>query len=123
MSDDTFFMLDQAMPATARHLFLANYRLNVETCKALLGYQAELLSFFKRRFELYQTFLDDLVESVELHDTFEVVADFTQNALADAPRESARLARITSKMGSEAAKVVRELADETVEDMAARTCA
>ncbi|MBX4927874.1 phasin family protein [Rhizobium binae] len=123
MFNDGFMMPEQALPATARNLFLASYRLNVEMSKAALHGQIELLNFFKHRLELYERLVDDLVASVELNDTFEVMADFTHNALAEGARESARLAMITSKMGSVSAKVARELADETVRGLAARTCA
>ncbi|QSY98115.1 hypothetical protein J2J97_30250 (plasmid) [Rhizobium bangladeshense] len=114
---------EQALPASARNLFLAAYSLNTEASRTMLRCQIELLASFRRRLQLYQVFLDDLAESAELNDTFEIVADFAQNALAEAPRETARLAGISSKMGVVSAKVVRKLADETVKDLGARTCA
>lgn len=122
MFNNTLLMPNQAMPATARNLFLTQCRLNVEASKTVLRCQIELLRFCSHQLQHYQTFLDDLVESFDLNDTFEVVADFTQNALVEAPQESARLAGMASRMVSASAKVVRELADETVEDMGARTC-
>ncbi|ANK88113.1 MULTISPECIES: hypothetical protein [Rhizobium] len=123
MVDNALLMPEQALPASARNLFLAAYRLNIEASRMMLCCQIELLTSFRRRLQLYQIFLDDLTESAVLNDTFEVVADFAQNALAEAPRETARLAGIASKMGVVSAKVVRKLADETVKDLGARTCA
>ncbi|ARO26481.1 hypothetical protein CO659_17700 [Rhizobium sp. S9] len=123
MVDNALLIPEQALPASARNLFLAAYRLNIEASRTMLCCQIELLTSFRRRLQLYQIFLDDLTESAVLNDTFEVVADFAQNALAEAPRETARLAGIASKMGVVSAKVVRKLADETVKDLGARTCA
>lgn len=122
MFNDSFLMLGQALPAAGGNVFFTTYRLNIETAKTGLRCQIELLKFFTHRIQLYQIFLVDLAESIELNDTLEVVADFTQNALVEGARESARLAGITSKMGSASAKVARELADDTVSDIATRTC-
>ncbi|PDT15190.1 hypothetical protein CO670_19415 [Rhizobium sp. J15] len=122
MFDDAVEMMNRTMPAATGHFFPAACKWNIEAYKAIARFQVELLTFYGRRLQLYQAFLDDLVESVELHDTFEVVADFTQNAIAEGPRESARLARIISRMGSSTTKVMRELADDTIEDMGAQTC-
>lgn len=123
MANNALLISQQSLPGSARNLFLAACRLNIEASRTILRCQIELLTSFQRRLQLYQTFLDDLTDSVELNDTFEVVADFAQNALAEAPRETARLAGISSKMGVVSTQVMRKLADETVKDLGARTCA
>ncbi|WP_064695166.1 hypothetical protein [Rhizobium aegyptiacum] len=122
MVNNAPFIPEQALPASARNLLLAAYSLNIEASRTMLRCQIELLASFRRRLQLYHVFLDDLAESAELNDAFEVVADFAQNVWAEAPRESAQLAGISSQMGVVSAKVVRKLADETVKDLGTRTC-
>ncbi|MBX4892868.1 hypothetical protein [Rhizobium bangladeshense] len=123
MLNNSFLLPERALPATARNFFVASCRINLELVTTVLRCQIELLNFFKHRHELYQSFLDDLAESVELNDTFEVVADFTHNALIEGSRETARLAGISSEVAPASAKLVRELAEGAVNDMAAQTCA
>jgi hypothetical protein len=89
-----------------------------------MWYQIEALNFMKHRCEQNLKLLDDLVESSEFNDAFDVFSVFVENAACEYSTEAGRMATMGSKLASETARRVRREADTRVEDiMAARTAA
>ncbi|MBB3388293.1 hypothetical protein FHT82_001013 [Rhizobium sp. BK275] len=95
-------------------LFVLSYRIGLRC-------QAELLGFLQHRTKLFDTCLRDLVESIELNDSFDVLTDYFQSAFADYPRAFAKMAAVTSSMEAEGARLARKLADDVADDIGAKT--
>lgn len=104
-------------------LFQAAARLQANALRAAMRYQIETLSFLKRRSEADAKLMDDLADSQEFNDAFDVVSNFVQNAAADYATEVSKLASIGSKLASETAKSTRDEAQDMIEDLAAATAA
>lgn len=108
---------------TGQKLFQAAARLQAHTFKAMMQYQIEALAFLKRRYEDDIKLMEDLAESRESRDAFDVVANFVQNATSDYTAEASKVASIGARLATETAKRMRKEAEETIEDMAAATTA
>ena len=76
--------------------------------KSALRYQIEAARFVKARCEKDMKLVGDLVESGRHGDTFDVVADFWRQAMADYAEQAARLAKIESGIASETADKIRD---------------
>lgn len=109
--------------ANGQKFMLGAARLNAQFYKAGMRYQIEMMDFLKHRFEQDIKFVDDLVASDQLNDTFDVVTDFMQNAANEYAAEAGKMATIGSKLASETARDMRKQAEDAVEDMATRTVA
>lgn len=109
--------------AANQKLLQSGLRLQASALKTMMRYQIETLSFLKRRCEADVRFVEDLAESREFNDTFDVVSDFVQNTAAEYTTEAARLASVGSKLASEAAKSARDEARGMIEDLATATAA
>jgi hypothetical protein len=96
-------------------------RLQAQAYRAVMRYQIEMLDFLKHRFERDVKFLDDLAASAELHDTFDVMTNFIQNAATEYAAEAGKVATIGSKLSSETARRLRKQASGMVEGLAARS--
>ncbi|WP_404861760.1 phasin family protein [Georhizobium sp. MAB10] len=96
-------------------------RLQAQALKASVRYQIELLSFFKHRCEKDLKLVDDLVESDELTEAFDVMSAFLQGAADEYATEASRFATLGSKLAADTAKRVRKETDGAAEDFAART--
>lgn len=109
--------------AANQKLFQVGARLQANALRAAMRYQIETLSFLKRRSEADAKLMDDLADSQEFNDAFDVVSNFIQNAAADYTTEVSKLASIGSRFASEAAKSTRDEARDMIEDLAAATAA
>lgn len=109
--------------AANQRLFKAGARLQANALKAAMRYQIETLSFLKRRCEADAKLMDDLADSQEFNDAFDIVSNFVQNAAADYTTEVSKLASIGSKLASETAKSTRDEAQDMIEDLATATAA
>jgi hypothetical protein len=103
--------------ANGQKLVLSTVRLQAQVFKASMRYQIEALGFLKHRFEQDVKFVDDLAESNEFNDAFDVFATFMQNAATEYATEASKVISIGSKLASETAKRVRKEAEEVVEDI------
>jgi hypothetical protein len=101
----------------------SSLRLQAQAFRAAMRYQIETLAFLKHRYEQDVKLMDDLAESVELNDAFDVVSTFVQNATAEYATEAGKIASIGSKLASDTAKRLRIQAEATIGDMAAQTIA
>jgi hypothetical protein len=119
----SFAMPASPFLATGQKFFEAGIRLQAHGFKAIMQYQIEALSFIKRRCENDVKLMEDLAGSEESKDAFDVVANFTQNAISDYAAEAGRVASIGAKLASETAKRVQKEAKITIEDMAVATTA
>jgi hypothetical protein len=106
-----------------RAAFNAGMQIQAQAFAALLRYQIEGLAFLKRRYEQDAKLVEDLAASDEMKDAFDIVSAFAQNAASDYTAEAGRLASLSSKLASEAARQARKDAETIVEDMAAQTVA
>lgn len=111
------------MPAGGQKFLLAAARLNAHAVRAMMRYQIEALGFMKHRLEQDVKLVEDLAGSDEYNDAFDVFACFWQNAASEYAAEAGRVARIGSRLASEAAKEVRREARNSLEDMAVQTVA
>nr|WP_295469654.1 phasin family protein [Mesorhizobium sp.] len=114
-----------AMPlfAEGRNAFNAGMQVQAQAFGALLRYQIEGLAFLKRRYEQDAKLVEDLATSEEGKDALDILSAFAQNAASDYTAEAGRLASLSSRLASEAAKQARKEAETIVEDMAAQTVA
>ena len=116
-----------AMPflaAGGQNMAMAAARLNAQALKSVMWYQIEVLGFLKHRYEQNLRLLDDLIESGELNDTFDVFSVFVENAACEYSREAVKIATMGSRFAAETASRVRKEADTRIEDiMAARLAA
>ena len=109
--------------AANQKLFQAGARLQANAVRAAMRYHIETLSFLKRRCEADAKLMDDLADSQEFNDAFDVVSNFVQNAAAEYTTEASKLASIGSRLASETAKSTRDEARDMIEDLAAATAA
>ncbi len=115
-----------AMPflAAGQKMAIAAARLNAQALKSVMWYQIEVLGFMQHRFEQNLKLLDDLIESGEYNDAFDVCSVFVENAACEFNSEAGRMATIGSRLAVETASRVRKEADTRIEDiMAARIAA
>jgi hypothetical protein len=103
--------------ANGQKLALAAARLQAQAFKAAMRYQIEALNFFKHRVEQDVKFVDDLGESNEFNDAFDVFATFMQNAATEYATEVSKVISIGSKLASDTARRVRKEAEEVAEDI------
>ncbi|TCR75618.1 phasin family protein [Rhizobium sp. BK376] len=97
--------------------------LQAKAYSAMIRSQIEVYSFLKYRCEQDVKMIEDLFSDDELNDTFDVIAIFAQNAIVDYAFELARMARLGSQLGADAAKDLRGQATILAEDLAATTVA
>lgn len=103
--------------ANGQKLALATTRLQAQAFKAAMRYQIEALGFLKYRFEQDVKLVDDLAESNEFNDAFDVFTTFMQNATTEYATEASKVISIGSKLASETARQVRKEAKEVAEDI------
>lgn len=111
------------MVAGGEQMLHSSLRLQAQAFRAAMRYQIETLAFLKHRYEQDVKLMDDLAESAELNDAFDVVSTFVQNATAEYATEAGKIASIGSKLASDTAKRLRIQAEATIGDMAAQTIA
>lgn len=104
-------------------LLQAGARLQANALKGVMRYQIEALSFLKRRCEADAKLVDDLSDSAEFNDTFDVMSNFVQNATSEYMAEVSKFASIGSKLASETARYARDEARNAIEDAATATAA
>jgi hypothetical protein len=104
-------------------LALAAARLQAQAFRAAMRYQIEALGCLKHCFEQDVKFVDDLAESNEFNDAFEVFTTFMQNAATEYATEASKVISIGSKLASETAREVRKGAEEVAEDISAAATA
>lgn len=109
--------------AANQKLFQAGARLQANTVRGAMRYHIETLSFLKRRCEADAKLMNDLADSQEFNDAFDVVSNFVQNAAAEYTTEASKLVYIGSRLASETAKSTRDEARDMIEDLAAATAA
>lgn len=112
-----------AMPGYGQQRLFALARLQCHTFKAALRYQTEALSFLKHRCDQDIKLADDLLETGDFRDAFDVCAGFCQNAVVEYSKETARITQVGSKVASDTARQLRAEADAIVKDLAAQTIA
>ena len=109
--------------ANIQKFWISVGRLQANTLKAALRYNAEALDFAKHRVEQDIKLFDDLSSSGDLKDAFDVYAGFMEGAIAAYSGETSKFVSLGSKIASETADEVRREAEAVVEDMAASTVA
>lgn len=97
--------------AEGRNAFNAGMQIQAQAFGALLRYQIEGLAFLKRRYEQDAKLVEELAASEEMKDALDLVSVFAQNAASDYAAEAGRLASLSSKLASEAAKQARKEAE------------
>ena len=105
-------------PADSRKAASALAHMQGQAFQAMLRYQVEALGFLRRRFEKDIKLVDDLIESGEHGDTFDVYADFMREAISDYTDEAGKLAKLESRLASDTARQIREEAKTINEDIA-----
>jgi hypothetical protein len=118
-----FVMPPLPLVAGGEQMLHSSLRLHAQAFRAAMRYQIETLAFLKHRYEQDVKLMDDLAESAELNDAFDVVSTFVQNATAEYATEAGKIASIGSKLASDTAKRLRIQAEATIGDMAAQTIA
>ncbi len=111
------------MIANSQKFALASARLQAQAFKTMMRYQIEMLSFLKHRCEQDMKLAEDLAESDQLNDAFDVFSNFLQNAMTDYSMEASKVAEIGSKVASETARRVRKEGETVIENFAATTTA
>ena len=99
----------------------ATIALQMHSIRALFRCQIEAASFLGRRFWDDLKLIETLRDSDEFADSFDVFANFWQNAASDYANEVGEFACIGAKLATEAAGQVRKEADTAIDDMAAAT--
>lgn len=107
----------------SRKAFAVGMRMQAQSMKAALRWQAEALSFLARRSEATVQLLDDLVADEEFKDAFDIAAAYMQNATMDWMDEAGRLAALAPEIAGEAATAIREQAEAAAQDIATTTVA
>jgi hypothetical protein len=102
-------------------LLEATTALQMHSIKALFRCQIEAASFLRRRFWDDLKLIETLRDSDEFADSFDVFANFWQNAASDYLKEVGEFACIGAKLAMETAGQVRKEADTAIDDMAAAT--
>jgi hypothetical protein len=111
-------MLSIPLLGNSRKLAVATVLLQAQAIRAMMRYQIEAFGFLKHRFEQDVKLIDELSESGEYNDAFDVFATFMQNAATEYATEASKVMSISSKLASETAERVRREAEEAVEDIA-----
>lgn len=107
----------------SRKTFAVGMKMQAQSAKAVLRWQAEALAFLARRSGAAMQFLDDLVADEEFKDAFDITAAYMQNAAMDWMDEAGRLAALAPEIAGEAATAIREQAEAAAQDIAATTVA
>ncbi|MBP1849388.1 phasin family protein [Rhizobium halophytocola] len=107
--------------AGAQNLMRNTMRMQVKAFEAAMRCQIEALDFLKRRYAEDIKLMNDLAQSTETKDTFDVMSNFVQNATVEYADETGKIATIGSKLVSETAERVRGEAVTAFEDMAVKT--
>lgn len=110
-------------PAEFQKMVFATARLQAHAFKSVLRFQIEALMFLRNRLEQDMRLAESLARSSDFSDAFDMFAQFAQNAAAEYSDESGRMAEITAKVASDAARKVRRETREAIEDLAASTIA
>ena len=103
--------------------FLAMTHMQAQACKSALRYQIEALDFLKMRFEKDLKLYDDLLESEEHGDGFDVFADFMREAGKDYAEEAGKMARLESEVASDTAEKIEKEVKAVEEDVATAAAA
>lgn len=122
-TETPFAMPSLPIVAGGQKLLHAGVHLQAHALKVLMRYQLEALTFLKHRCEEDMKLMDDLAESEEFKDAFDILGAFYQNATTEYANEAGRIASIGSKLASETAQRLRKEADGVIEEMAAQTAA
>lgn len=104
-------------------LLEATTALQLHSIQGLFRCQIEAASFLGRRFWDDLKLIETLKDSGEFADSFDVFANFWQNAASDYANEVGEFACIGAKLATETAGQVRKEAYTAVDDMAAATLA
>jgi hypothetical protein len=112
-----------ALPPAGMNVFLQAASAQAQIVKAVMRYQIEALGFLKHRMEQDLRLVDNLVESGGRGDSLEVVSDFVEIAASEYAGEAEKVARMSSKLASEAALQMKKTTASAIEDVAARTVA
>lgn len=102
-------------------LLEATTALQMHSIRALFRCQIEAASFLGRRFWDDLKLIETLRDSDEFADSFDVFANFWQNAASDYANEVGEFACIGAKLATKAAGRIRKEADTAIDDMAAAT--
>jgi len=86
-------------------------------------FQAQMaaIDFFVRRSQQQAKLISALADSAQYNDALDVIGDFVRVAKIDFATEASEILMITSTMTSQAAQSIRDQADATLDDIAART--
>jgi hypothetical protein len=122
-SNETASVLATPGPVELQKLVFATARLQAHAFSSILRFQLEALMFMRRRLEHDMRLAESLARSTDFSDAFDMFAEFTQNAATEYSEESSRMAEITAKVASDAARKVRRETREAIEDVAASTIA
>jgi hypothetical protein len=110
-------------PAELQKMAFAAARLQAHAFTSILRFQIEALMFMRHRLEQDMRLAESLARSIDFSDAFDMFAQFAQNAATEYSDESGRMAEITAKVASDAARKVRRETRGAIEDMAASTVA
>jgi hypothetical protein len=122
-NNDTAGILAAHGPAELQKMAFATARLQAHAFTSILRFQIEALMFLRHRLEQDMRLAESLARSSDFSDAFDMFAQFAQNAATEYSDESGRMAEITAKVASDAARKVRRETRGAIEDMAASTVA
>jgi hypothetical protein len=123
ISNETAGILATPGPAELQKMAFATARLQAHAFTSILRFQIEALMFLRRRLEQDMRLAESLARSSDFSDAFDMFAQFAQNAATEYSDESGRMAEITAKVASDAARKVRRETRGAIEDLAASTVA
>ena len=122
-SNETAGILATPGPVEIQRMVFATARLQAHAFSSILRFQLEALNFMRRRLEQDMRLAESLARSSDFSGAFDMFAEFAQNAATEYSDESGRIAEVTAKVASDAARKVRRETREAIEDLAASTIA
>jgi hypothetical protein len=109
--------------ANGQKFLQAVAHLQAQAFQGMLRYQIETLTFLKHRCEQDLRLVGDMTANKDHNDAFDVVTDFMQRAMTEYTTEAGKIATISSKLSSDAARRMRKQANELIDDLAVQTVA
>ncbi|WP_306030743.1 phasin family protein [Stappia sp. MMSF_3263] len=106
--------------AYANPLLIAQ-RMHSEALRATLGWQAEMLDFFRHRIEQDIRLVDSLIKAREPDEVVSTCSAFCSQAFDDYTREAVKAARYGQDVASETSEQVRKDAEELSNDLKTAT--
>ena len=117
-SMESLSMMPAAFPS-----FMAVSRMQAKFIQSALRYQHESLGFMRHRLEQGVKLFDAILAEEETADAFDVISNYVEEAVNDYAAEAAKVASLSSKLSSEAARSLRKETRKAMADSAVKTAA